>query len=298
MSFTTCPKIHLVLFAILVACGDSSAALDADSDAGSGTGTAAGNDAASGNGGSDTEADPGTTAGAPTTADSGTPDGTTDSIDPDACPLVTVPCIDAAIQDLSLHDDKVSDAEVSNERDDADWVSRVDASAGGTMGAAQNPWVYLRFTDDGLERVDLDDVAALESGAWDIAAKRYGIRANSGSSGPSCVTVAAPAGDYAGLDAAPPDAEFAPEHYYDDACALQEDGSGLPGSPAYRMAGWWGYTGCVTTTGFPFALRLADGRTVKLVVEAYYEQGQADCNDNGTMGIGAALMTWRWSFLP
>ncbi|PCC75215.1 HmuY protein [Nannocystis exedens] len=293
MSFTTCPKIHLILFALLAACNGNEPDLSSDS----GNPAATGSDAGAGS-----DADPGTT-GAGSDTDPGTTDppttgGTPDPVDPNACPLVEVPCVDAAIQDLSLVDDKVSDAEVTSEQDGADWVSRIDASAGGTMAAAMNPWVYLRFTDDGLERVDLDDVAALESGAWDIAAKRFGIRVNSGSSGPSCVTVATPAGDYADLDAAPPDAEFAPEDYYDDACALQEDGSGLPGSPAYRMASWWGYTGCVTTTGFPFALRLADGRTVKLRVEAYYETGQADCNENGTMGTGAALMTWRWSFLP
>ena len=291
MARIPCPKIQFILFALLAGCGDSGSGLTADS------GTAATDPG--------TDADPGTATDAGSTdADSGTTDdptgdaATTEPVDPDACPLAEVPCIDAAIQDLSLQDDKVSDADVRNEQDGADWLTRLDASAGGTMAAAMNPWVYLRFTDAGLERVDLDDVAATESGAWDIAAKRFGIRVNSGSSGPSCVTVAAPAGDYAGIDAAPPDSEFAAEDYYDDACALREDGSGLPGSPAYRMASWWGYTGCVTTTGFPFALRLADGRAVKLVVEAYYEEGQAACNDNGTMGTGAALMTWRWSFLP
>ncbi|WP_434427686.1 HmuY family protein [Nannocystis pusilla] len=301
MSFTTCPKIHLILFALLAACGDSGQGPTSDSDATTGNGTGddatTDDDAATGNAATTgTAAEPGTAADPGATAEPGTTDDPDEP--PNACPLAEVPCIDAAIQDLSLHDDKVSDAEVTSAQEGADWVSRVDASAGGTMGAAMNPWVYLRFTDAGLERVDLDDVAALESGAWDIAAKRYGIRVNSGSSGPSCVTVAAPAGTYADLDAAPPDAEFAPEDYYDDACVLQEDGSGLPGSPAYRMAGWWGYTGCVTTTGFPYALRLADGRAVKLVIEAYYEGGQDDCNDNGTMGTGPALMTWRWSFLP
>ncbi|MCY1057909.1 HmuY family protein, partial [Nannocystis sp. SCPEA4] len=293
----TCPKIQLALFALLAGCGDSGTGITTDS----GTAvTDAGTDADPGSAADpgNTDPAPGTTADPGNTDDSTTDSATTEPVDPNACPLVDVPCLDAAIQDLSLQDDKVSDAEVRNEQDGANWVTRLDASAGGTMAAAQNPWVYLRFTHAGLERVDLDDVAASESGAWDIAAKRYGIRVNSGDSGPSCVAVAAPAGDYAGLDAAPPDSEFATEDYYDDACALLEDGSGLPGSPAYRMAGWWGYTGCVTTTGFPFALRLADGRTVKLVVEAYYEEGQTACNDSGTMGTGAALMTWRWSFLP
>lgn len=289
----TCPKVHLLTLALLAACGDPADG-GTDTTADSGSPTEPGTSADVGSSADPTDADPTSTTDADPTA-------TTEPGDPtgaDACPLVEVPCIDAAIQDLSLQDDKVSDGEVENDKDGADWVSLVDADAGTTMTAAMNPWIYLRFTDAGLARVDLDDVSALDSGAWDIAAKRYGIRVNSGSSGPSCVTVAAPAGDYAGLDAAPPDDQFAAEDYYDDACVLREDGSGLPGSPAYRMAGWWGYTGCVTTTGFPYVLRLADGRAVKLVVEAYYAEGQDACNSSGAMGTGAANMTWRWSFLP
>src|SRR5688572_29844907 len=61
------------------------------------------------------------------------------------CALAEVPCVDAAIQDLSLQDDKVSAAAVDNRQEGADWVSVVDASAGGTMAAPMNPWVYLRF---------------------------------------------------------------------------------------------------------------------------------------------------------
>lgn len=214
------------------------------------------------------------------------------------CTLVEVSCVDASIQDLGLHDDKVSAAEIENARDGADWRSIVDASAGGTPNAPMNPWVYLRFTAEGLVRVELDDVSSLESGDWDIAAKRYGIRVNSGVSGPSCVGVADLGGTYAEISAAPADDLFALEDYYDETCTMVEDGSGLPGSPAYRMASWWGYTGCVTTTDKPFVLRLADGRTLKLVVEAYYEQGQDACDTGGAMGTGAGIMTWRWSFLP
>lgn len=218
--------------------------------------------------------------------------------EPGGCGLVEPPCADVAIQDLSLHDDKVSEARVESSKDGDDWLSIVDASAGGTMMAAMNPWVYVRFTDEGLERVSVDDVTAQASADWDVAAKRYGIRANSGDSGSSCVTVAELTGDYASVTAAPGDGEFKEEAFYDAGCGLIEDGSGLPGNPDYRMKNWWGYTGCVTTSGVPFAIRLADGRTVKLVVESYYESGQEACNSDGTMGTNGAVMTWRWSFLP
>jgi hypothetical protein len=242
------------------------------------------------------------TAAADTTGDelTGGADTTTDEASGgpvDGCSLVEPACIDAAIQDLSLQDDKVSDGAVASAKDGGDWVSQVDASAGGTVDAPMNPWVYLRFTDDGLEKVTLDDVAALASAGWDVAAKRYGVRANSGASGPSCVTVAAPGGSYADVTAAPDASEFAAESFYTDECVLIEDGTDLPGSPDYRMAGWWGYNGCVTTTAAPFVLRLADGRAVKLVVESYYGAGQDACNEAGAMGTDAAHMTWRWSFL-
>lgn len=287
-------RTSLPLFLLLAACG----APDDSADSGD-TGTPA--DTSSPTDTGDTS-DPGET-GAPDTGDTdetGAPD-TGETVDPtaaDGCALTPVACADAAIQDLSLQDDKQSDALVDNTRDGDDWVTTVDASAGGTMNAPMNPWVYLRFTADGLVRVDIDDVSALESGAWDIAAKRYGIRVNSGDSGGSCVAVAELTGAYADVSAPPAADAFAAEDFYTDACALVEDGSGLPGNPDYRMKKWWGYNGCVTTSSIPYVVRLADDRTLKLVVEAYYQEGQEACNTGGAMGTGSAIMTWRWSFLP
>ncbi|PRP94836.1 HmuY family protein [Enhygromyxa salina] len=205
-------------------------------------------------------------------------------------------CEDALILDLSLQE-KVAEGAVSSTEDGDDWLSSVDASAGGTMAAAMNPWVYMRFGDAGLEKVEIDDYAALSSDAWDIAAKRFGIRANSGNSGPGMVGVAAAAGSYADVDVAPDPSSFAIEDFYTDDCVLIEDMSGLPGNPAYAMANWWGYAGCVTTSNQVFVLSLPDDRMVKLTVEAYYAEGQAACNENGTMGSGSAEMTWRWRFL-
>lgn len=225
-----------------------------------------------------------------------TTDATTDA-PPNGCGLVEPACVDEAIQDLSLHDDKVSEGDVSSEKDGGDWVSVVDATAGGTPNAPMNPWIYLRFTADGLEKVAIDDLTAFESADWDIAAKRFGIRVNSGTGGPSCVTVAAPGGAYADVTAAPAADQFAKEAFYTADCKLIEDNSGLAGNPAYLTATWWGYTGCVTTTGEPFVLQLADGSFVKLVVEQYYGSGQEECNASGAMGSMSAMMTWRWSFL-
>ena len=74
--------------------------------------------------------------------------------EPECTEPVDVECVDQLILDLALHDDKVSDADVVTEQEGDDFVTVVDASAGGYSQAASNPWVYVRFTDDGAERVD------------------------------------------------------------------------------------------------------------------------------------------------
>ncbi len=200
-------------------------------------------------------------------------------------------CEDALVLDLSLQE-SVAATEVSSVADGPDWVSAVDATAGGSAGAAMNPWLYMKFTEGGLEKVDIDDFAALSSSEWDIAAKRFGIRVNSGSSGPGCVEVAAVDTAYGDVETAP-DSGFRVESFYDDSCGLIEDSSGI-GGPNYVMSSWWGYNGCVTTTEQTFVLTLGDERVVKLVVEAYYAEGQDGCNQSGAMGEGSAEMTWRW----
>src|SRR5690606_40640759 len=66
----------------------------------------------------------------------------------------------------------VSSGEVATEVESAAqqiFVTTVDASAGGAEGQAQQPYVYLRFTcDDGPVKVEIDDLAALESTEWDL----------------------------------------------------------------------------------------------------------------------------------
>jgi hypothetical protein len=240
----------------------------------------------------DTGAETGTTGDSDGTT--GGDSGSSTGGEPD---LNEVECVDQLIQDLSLNEDVISEGDVTSVQDGDDWVSTLDATAGGLPNAPMRPWLYVAFTDEGLEKIDTDDIDALDTGDWDIAAKRFGVRVNSGSSGPSSVQVAVMEDmQYGEITEVPDDATFEIEDFYTDACDLVDDGSGF-GSPAYRMASWWSYPGCVATTGTPFVLQLADGRHVKLVIEAYYETGQQECNDNGTMGSGSANVTWRWAFL-
>lgn len=230
--------------------------------------------------------------------------------DVDAAPDVDAPpvqngecspvfCEDAILQDLSLHDDKTSAGTIVNTDEEGHWVSLVDATAGGFLEANNNAYLYMKFTDTGLEKVDIDDDTALYSTEWDIAARRYVLRLNGGTSGSGCVGADLRTGEtYENLTAVPADVEYTYDDFYEATCAaVVEDGSGLPGSPNVAMTGWWTYPGCVATTMTPAIIRTIDDRVLRLVVEAYYETGQDMCNTGGTGGNNSGMLTMRWQFL-
>lgn len=210
-----------------------------------------------------------------------------------------VQCVDEMILDLSLHDDKVSDGEVSSESDGADTLTYVDASAGGYNQANNNPWTYIRFEDDGtVSRIDIDDETALEDMTWHLALHRFVIRINSGDSGPSCVGAGALLGTtYEDVTAVPEGMTYLKDDFYTDDCTLVNDSSGLPGSPQVAMGGWWEYPGCVDVTGTPFLIQLDDGRVIKLVVEAYYDDMGVDCEDGSVTSAAGGFIWMRWSAL-
>lgn len=230
----------------------------------------------------------------------GDSDSDTDIASDAVCTQPTeVQCVDQMILDLALHDDLVAtDADVTTTTEGSDFVTAVDASAGGFGQDANHPWVYVKFDSDGAHRVDIDDETALTSMDWDLAARRFILRLNGGSSGPSCVGAAAfLEKTYADLTAVPDGISYQTDGYYTDNCTIVNDSSGLPGSPQVAMAPWWSYDGCVATTGHPFLLQLADGRVIKLAVEQYYATGQATCNSSGTAGQDGGNFVFRWAFV-
>lgn len=247
-------------------------------------------------------------AGLAACSDDGNDDG---NETPDASPVADAPnnnggggecsdvfCEDDIILDMSLHFDRTSDGDVTNVDDNGDWLSTIDATAGGFGMSAQNAFLYMRFTENGLEKVDIDDETALSSMDWDIAARRYVVRLNGGTSGSSCVGAAfVPGSQYADITEVPGGLTFEYDQSYDGTCTGVEDGSGLPGSPDVALTGWWGYTTCVTTTNIPFIINLADGSAVKMVMESYYETDQELCNNDGTPGTNSAMLSARWQFL-
>ncbi|MEQ1505902.1 MAG: HmuY family protein [Myxococcota bacterium] len=207
-----------------------------------------------------------------------------------------VACLDEMISDLSFQD-TVVDAEVSDTIDGADFVTFVDATAGGFGNETSSPWTYLRFTEDGAQKVEIDDEAAMESMEWHLAARRFILRLNGGSSGPSCVG-AAPflEKSYDELTEIPDDVTFAQDDYYTSDCTLINDSSGLEGSPQVALGAWWEYPGCVATTDVPFLVQLEDGHVIKLRVEQYYTDQQG-CNDNNVPSGESANFLIRWTFL-
>ncbi len=213
------------------------------------------------------------------------------------CPeLVPVACEDDLVQDLLTDDGDVSDGAVTTTTDGDDFVTVVDASAGGMNQAANNPWVYIRFDADGASRVDISDEDALESAEWHMGLRRFLLRMNSGDGGPSCVGISKMAAyDYADLTEEPSGVTYQLEDFYSESCELQMDGYGM--SPTFATYGWWAYSACVETTMVPFLIQLDDGQVLKLMVEAYYGSGQDDCNTSGAAGSDSGLLTLRWSFL-
>lgn len=207
-------------------------------------------------------------------------------------------CIDEMILRLGMHGDKVSEGAVSTTSSGDHFVSSVDATAGGFGQSDSNPWIYLRFTDGGLEKLEIDDETALEDMTWHIAAKRFLLRLNGGSSGPSCVG-AAPFLErtFEELTEVPDGLRFHEDDFLLEDCTIINDSSGLPDSPQVALSAWWSYPGCVATSGVPFLIQLEDGRVIRFVVDSYYTSDQQVCNDTGSPGSGGANFSWRWSFV-
>lgn len=214
------------------------------------------------------------------------------------CKAVPPKCSDNQILDLALLK-KPSTRVITNTTDGAQYKSEIDASAGGMQPT--EAFVYARFGDFGLERVDIHDHAALDSQAWDIAFRRYVIRLNSGVSGPSCV-VGGEFGAGVGFDQVvkvAPAVTMAAESYYDEACKLVVDGSGLD-APGTVLSSYWKYATCVQMTNKVYQVKLADGRHLKLTVDGYYPaDAQAKCDASGNVppGTAGAKMRLRWAWL-
>jgi len=239
-----------------------------------------------------------------------TPEVTPDTTEPDTTPdsdtsepacVATEPlCSDEQIRDLALSDEATGGSIREEGTEAGVFISHIDATAGGVNGT--KGYTYGRFTDTGLERVDISDEESLESNDWDIAARRFVLRLNSGVSGPSCVTGGRTATNtsFDDLDALPVSVTLRKEQYYTaDGCEYVPDTSGI-GSPQTVLSSFWAYPGCVAMTDNVYVLALADGRHVKLQVLSYYTPSvQVTCNDTGSAPTpsGSGKIVIKWAFI-
>jgi hypothetical protein len=240
-------------------------------------------------------------------ADSGADAGPVDagpSYTPACTAAIAPACTDQSIPGLDLKK-PVGTGLITNAAVDGGWVSVVDSTAGTPPGSTTptESYVYAKFTPTGLTKVMLGDEAALDSMAWDIAFRRYVIRLNGSYSGSSCVGAATlPLGaSYDGLTAEPSGAVYKLDSFYSAtpaACTFVPD---LIGNPATALSTFYEYNGCVKTTGLVYALRTAEGRHLKLTIDAYYFplSAQTYCNANNAKAAGstAGNLSMRWAFL-
>lgn len=213
--------------------------------------------------------------------------------------LREVPCTDTSVSTLMLFDEP-STGKIREEGKGTDFSTFVDATGGG-MNASQS-YLYAKFTEKGLQKVDITDEEAFESLDWQIAFRRYVIRLNSGVSGPGDVQAGrtAPMTQFATLKEVPDDLELRTEEYFTgDSCEFVSDGSGI-GAPATALASFWTYKMCLQMTKNVYVIALPKKRHVKLEVLSYYSpENQKRCDETGEVGIpsGAGNIRVRWAFL-
>lgn len=216
------------------------------------------------------------------------------------CEYTEPACSDEQIAMLQLSEDKDGGDITEEGTTPGEFLTHVDATAGGFNGTLG--YTYARFTETGLEMVDLSDEEALESMDWDIAFRRYIARLNSGVSGPSCVEGGrtAPNTSFETLTEVPANLTFRAEQYFTaDGCEYVPETSGI-GSPLTVLSSYWNYEGCVTMSGNIYVVRLRDGRHVKLQFQSYYSPNvQATCDSTGSAPSpnGAGNVRVRWAFI-
>jgi hypothetical protein len=211
-----------------------------------------------------------------------------------------VSCIDESISTLTLLADEPNDAEVVNDPQDEGFSTEIDTEGGGM--SPSKSYVYLKFTDEGLKPVPVNDEDAFESVDWDIAARRFVVRLNSGVSGPGYVKGArtAPQTKFASVDEVPDALDFRVEEYFSEDCTYIPD-SGI-GSATTVLSSFWSYTACVQMTHNVYIIQVdrPKKRHVKLEVMTYYPiDRQLICDETGMVPqpTGAGHMTLRWAFI-
>jgi hypothetical protein len=164
----------------------------------------------------------------------------------------------------------------------------IDATAGGLMNAADNPYIYVDLK--GAKRIDVNDLDARSSKAWDVALKRSSLRVNGGDSGAGKRELAVvQAATLAEVTAGPSDG-YATDDFTTDDCMLDS----IPGGePRSSFGEWYGYddqTHMVTPKPEVFVIQRDDGSRTALRLAAYYGDPAAP--------MKGAFYAVEWKQLP
>lgn len=203
-------------------------------------------------------------AGAPdaSTPDAGTPDASEGpDADPCADPTAALPTNYRPIDAVSTGVVEVVDS-----------TATIDASAGGGADVADTPFVYLKFTADGLIKVDITDVDSYDNATWDLAIKRFVFRVNGGDSGTGGVSVAIVAAEtLADVTELPPEDAFITDDWFSEECTLNVGQTG--GEPATALVNWYDYdfaNNVLSPKAEVYVLKLSDGSVITLDIKDYY----------------------------
>jgi hypothetical protein len=221
------------------------------------------------------------------------------ALGPDAGSARDVACVEQSIEQLDLFDQPTKGEIREEDKQGATFHTFIDASGGGLQPSES--YVYGRFDEDGLSRVEISDQDAFNSLEWDIAFRRFVIRLNSGVSGPGTITGARtkPQTTFDSLEQVPDGLDYRTEQYFSADCDYINDGSGI-GSPATALASFWSYSACVAMTGNVYVVALRGDKHVKLQVLDYYTPpNQLTCNQTGMVPSpnGAGNVRIEWAFL-
>lgn len=219
---------------------------------------------------------------------------------PDDGPVREVACTDQSVSDLMLFDKPATGRVREENAPEGEFITAIDATGGGLTPVES--YVYARFTDTGLKKLNITDEDAFESNEWHIALRRYVIRLNSGVSGPGEVTAArtAPMTKFDEVSEVADTLAFRTEEYFiGDNCEYVADTSGI-GAPATALSSYWSYSSCVQMTKNVYVIALPDDKHVKLEVLSFYPvENQRTCDETGKVPMppGGANFRLRWSFL-
>lgn len=192
-------------------------------------------------------------------------------------------CSAALRQAISLVDKVTLGAVSLLARTGSELLLYVDASAGGIGGQESQPWVYISLRTGA--RVELTDLEALKSTAWDLALKRSTLRTNSGDSGPGAGGALEQTRVWSSVTLATTRGLTLPvETWFDADCTLVTDATG---AVATTLGGWSEYDETTHRVSpapdLVYVVRGADGTLYKLSILDYYARpdGTTGASDGG-----------------